>query len=74
MKNMDKYAIEFAKTINSAKITITCSMIYRNRLAKYVEIPMSASALAADLPDQDHDEFKNFMIVLDTKMKKKKKS
>lgn len=67
----DKYAIEFAKKINSAKITITCNTIYKYRLAKYVEIPMSASALAADLPDQDHDEFKEFMIVLDTKMKNK---
>lgn len=67
----DKYAIEFAKTINSAKISLTCSMIYRNRLAKYVEIPMCASALAADLPNQDHNEFKEFMIILDNKMKNK---
>ena len=68
----DKHIIDLAKTINSSKITLTCSMTYRNRLGKYVEIPMSASALAADLPDQDHEDFKEFMIVLDTKMKNKR--
>ncbi len=32
---------------------------------------MCGSALAADLPDQDYNEFKEFMIVLDNKMKDK---
>ncbi len=67
----DKYAIDFAKKINSSKVTISCSMTYRNRLAKYVEIPSCASALAADLPVQDHNEFKQFIIEIDNKMKTK---
>ncbi|MFX0136300.1 MAG: glycosyltransferase [Candidatus Hodarchaeota archaeon] len=67
----NKYAIDFAKTINTSKITLTCSMIYRNRLAKYPEIAMCGSALAADLPNQDQEDFKNFMIVLDNNMSNK---
>lgn len=69
--NSDVYAIEFAKAINSSKITVTCSMVYRNRLAKYVEIPMCASVLAADLPAQDQEDFKQFIIEINTKMKNK---
>ncbi|MHA1394310.1 MAG: glycosyltransferase [Promethearchaeota archaeon] len=67
----DNHIIDFAKTINSSKITLTCSSVLKYRLSKYVEIPMCGSALAADLPDQDYNEFKEFMIVLDNKMKDK---
>ena len=55
----------YAKEINQSKITLTCSSGYKYRLGKYVEIPMSGSLLAADLPNEDHDFFKQFMIVLD---------
>jgi hypothetical protein len=56
---------DYAKMINSAKITLTCSSAYKYRLGKYIEIPMCASLLAADLPDEDHEFFKKFMLVLD---------
>lgn len=55
---------EYAKLINQSKITITCSSAYKYRLGKYVEIPMCASMLAGDLPDQDQEEFNEFMLVL----------
>jgi len=57
----------YAKEINQSKITLTCSSAYKYRLGKYVEIPMSGSLLAADLPNEDHDFFKQFMLVLDPK-------
>lgn len=64
----NKYAIKFAKAINSAKIVLTCSSIYKYRLAKYTEIPMCATALGADLPDQDQEDFKKFIIELNDNM------
>ena len=59
---------DYAKLINKSKITLTCSSKYRYRLGKYVEIPMCGSVLAGDLPDEDHDFFKKFMLVVDQKM------
>lgn len=67
----ERHLIEYAQAINSAKITLADSTIHKVRLAKYVEIPMCASALAADLPDQDQEEFKQFIIEIDNKMKDK---
>ena len=58
---------DYAKFINRSKITLTCSSLYNYRLGKYVEIPMSGSLLAADLPGEDYDFFKKFMLVLDPK-------
>ena len=56
---------DYARQINRAKIAVTCSSRWKYRLAKYVEIPMCASLLAADLPDEDQDFFRQFMLVLD---------
>lgn len=61
----DREAIRFAKSINSSKICLTCSGIYRSRYAKYVEVPACRSLLMADLPDEDHDFFKQFMAIID---------
>ena len=58
---------DYAKEINQSKITLTCSSAYKYRLGKYTEIPMSGSLLAADLPNEDQDFFKQFMLVLDPK-------
>ena len=55
---------EYSKEINRAKINLTCSSKFKYRLGKYIEIPMSGSLLAADLPDEDQDFFKQFMLVL----------
>jgi len=54
----------YAKEMNQSKITLTCSSAYKYRLGKYTEIPMSGSLLAADLPNEDQDFFKQFMLVL----------
>jgi hypothetical protein len=59
---------DYAKLINSSKITLTCSSRYKYRLGKYVEIPMCGSIIAADLPDEDQDFFEKFMLVINPKM------
>ena len=64
----DKYAIDFAKEINSAKIAITCSGAPKSRFGKYVEIPMCNTAIAADIPDEDQDNFKQFILELHMSM------
>lgn len=56
---------DYAQELNKAKITLTCSSKHKYRLGKYVEIPMCASILGADLPGQDQDDFNKFMLVLD---------
>ena len=60
----NKYLIDFSKAINKAKICITCSGAPKSRFGKYIEIPMSGTAIAGDLPGQDQDEFKDFVIEL----------
>jgi hypothetical protein len=57
----------YAREVNRAKIAITCSSKYKFALMKYIEIPMSGTLLAADLPDERHEFFKKFMVVLDPK-------
>ena len=57
----------YAKELNQSKITLTCSSRYKYRLGKYVEIPMSGSLLAADLPNEGHSFLKQFMLVLNPK-------
>ena len=64
----NKYAIEFAKVINSSKIAITCSGAPNSRFGKYVEIPMCATAIAADLPGEQQDEFSKFLIEINMSM------
>lgn len=56
---------DYSREINKSKIAITCSSRYKYSLMKYIEIPMSRSLLAADIPDERHDFFRKFMLVLD---------
>ncbi len=64
----DKYLIDFAKAINSSKIVITCSGKPKSRFGKYIEVPMSATAIAADIPEEDEDNFRNFVIEINMSM------
>ena len=64
----NKYAIEFAKAINSAKICITCRGAPKSRFGKYIEIPMCATAIAADMPGEHQEEFSKFLIEIDMSM------
>ena len=64
----DIYLKDFAKSINSSKICITCTSKYKYRLGKMVEIPMCGSVLACDLPNEDKEVISDKMIVIDDKM------
>lgn len=58
----DRYLVDFAKAINSSKICLTCSSIYKCAFAKYVEVPLCNTILAGDIPDERHDFFRSFMV------------
>lgn len=58
----NRYAIEFAKAISSAKICVTCSGAPKSRFGKYVEIPACRTAIAADIPNEEEETFKKFVI------------
>lgn len=58
----DKYQIEFAKAINSTKLAITCSGRPNSRFGKYVEIPMCGTGIVADMPGEQQEQFKKFLI------------
>ena len=64
----DVYLKDFAQAINRSRICITCTSKYKYRLGKMVEIPMCGSVLACDLPNQDQDELRDKMIVIDDQM------
>ena len=64
----NKYAIDFAREINQSKIAVTCSGKPKSRFGKYIEVPMCGTALAADLPEEDQENFNKFMIEINMDM------
>ena len=64
----DKYLIQFAKEINSAKICLSCSGLPKSRFGKYVEIPLCHSLLLADIPDQDKNIFRQVIVEISMEM------
>lgn len=61
----NKQLIEYAKELNRTKICLSCSGRHHTRYAKYAEIPACRSLMMADLPDEDHDFFRQFIAVID---------
>jgi spore maturation protein CgeB len=58
----NRYAVDFAKAINSAKICVTCSGMPKSRFGKYVEIPACNTAISADIPNEEQGAFEKFVI------------
>lgn len=58
----DAHVIEYAKLMNASKICLTCSGKYHLKYAKYVEIPACRSLLMADMPCEDQDILKEYMV------------
>ena len=64
----NKQAIDFAKAINTSKICITDSGAPNSRFGKYIEIPMCGTVIAGDIPGEDQENFKKFIIEINMKM------
>ena len=66
--NNNHTAIEFAKAINSARICVTDSGAPKSRFGKYVEIPMCGTVIAGDIPNDDKESFRKFVIEINNEM------
>ena len=64
----NKYAKDFADAINNAKICITDSGAPNSRFGKYIEIPMCGTVIAGDIPGEDQENFKKFIIEISMEM------
>jgi hypothetical protein len=62
----NKYKVleDFSKEVNKAKITLTCSSVYKYALTKYFEVPLSNSLIAADIPSERRDFFSKYVLEL----------
>jgi hypothetical protein len=65
INNVDDQVINYAMQINRAKINITCSSKFKYALAKYSEVPLCRTLLAADIPDENNEWYSNWMCALD---------
>ena len=47
--------IQYSKMISRSKICLACTSKFKYRLGKYIEIIMSDSVVAGDIPDDEPD-------------------
>jgi hypothetical protein len=64
----NRYAKEFATAINDTKICVTDSGAPNSRFGKYIEIPMCGTVIAGDIPGEDQENFKKFIIEINMEM------
>jgi hypothetical protein len=64
----NKYAKTFSTAINDTKICITDSGAPNSRFGKYIEIPMCGTVIAGDIPGEDQENFKKFIIEINMTM------
>jgi hypothetical protein len=64
----DKIQKDFAYYINRSKLVISCTSIYNYRLGKYVEIPMCGGVIIGDIPYEEQDNFRKFIIEVNMDM------
>ena len=64
----DKIQKEFAYYINRSKLVIACTSLYKYRLGKYVEIPMCGGVIVGDIPYEEQDDFRKFVIEVNMEM------
>jgi glycosyltransferase involved in cell wall biosynthesis len=64
----DKIQKEFAYYINRSKLVISCTSSYNYRLGKYVEIPMCGGVIVGDIPYEEQDDFRKFIVEVNMEM------
>lgn len=58
----------YAKAISQARIAVFCSGTPKTRYAKYTEVPFCGTAIAADIPNDDAEFFREFVIEINMSM------
>jgi hypothetical protein len=64
----NKIQKEFAHYINRSKLVISCTSTYNYRLGKYVEIPMCGGVIIGDIPYEEQDDFRKFIVEVNMSM------
>ncbi len=64
----DKIQKEFAYYINRSKLVIACTSTYNYRLGKYVEIPMCGGVIVGDIPYEEQENFRKFVVEVNMEM------
>jgi hypothetical protein len=64
----DNIQKEFAYYINRSKLVISCTSSYNYRLGKYVEIPMCGGVIVGDIPYEEQDDFRKFIVEVNMSM------
>lgn len=64
----DKIQKEFAYYINRSRLVISCTSSYNYRLGKYVEIPMCGGVIVGDIPYEEPDDFRKFVVEVNMEM------
>jgi hypothetical protein len=64
----DKIQKEFAYYINRSKLVIACTSSYNYRLGKYVEIPMCGGVIVGDIPYEEQNDFRKFVVEVNMSM------
>lgn len=65
LRSLDKVKMQvvyYARNMNRSRIVVSCSSKYRYALAKYVEVPMSGAVLCGDLPNENEEWYKSWML------------
>jgi len=57
-----RQTIQYAQMINRAKIVVSCASIYKYALAKYVEVPLCRSVLCGNVPDENQEWYRKWML------------
>jgi glycosyltransferase involved in cell wall biosynthesis len=64
----NKVQKNYCNLINKSKICIACTSKHNYRLGKYVEIPMCGSVICGDIPYEDKESFKQFVVEVNMEM------
>jgi len=65
VNDADAQVRRYAFSLSSAKIVLTCSSKYKYALAKYTEVPACGSLLAADIPDDRAEFFREYVLEIE---------
>jgi hypothetical protein len=64
----NKIQKDFAYYINRSKLIISCTSSYNYRLGKYIEIPMCGGVIVGDIPYEEQDDFRKFIVEVNMEM------
>lgn len=61
----DLHVIDYASLISQAKICLTCCGKFKLKYAKYVEVPACRTLLMGDMPQEDQEILKEYLVVIE---------